>query len=38
MLTVERVRRAGFTDGEIADNNTAAVEVDFPKIAIRQSA
>jgi alkylhydroperoxidase family enzyme len=49
---VETVRRAGFTDGEIAEiiahvalniftnyfNNTAGVEVDFPKIALRQSA
>jgi uncharacterized peroxidase-related enzyme len=49
---VEAVRRAGFTDGEIAEiiahvslniftnyfNNTAGVEVDFPKIALRQSA
>jgi len=49
---VEAVRRAGFSDGEIAEiiahvalniftnyfNNTAEVEVDFPKIALRQSA
>jgi AhpD family alkylhydroperoxidase len=49
---VEAVRRAGFTDGEIAEiiahvalniftnyfNNTGGVEVDFPKIALRQSA
>ena len=49
---VEAVRRAGFTDGEIAEiiahvalniftnyfNNTAGVEVDFPRIALRQSA
>ena len=49
---VETVRRAGFSDGEIAEiiahvalniftnyfNNTAEVEVDFPKIALRQCA
>jgi uncharacterized peroxidase-related enzyme len=49
---VDAVRRAGFTDGEIAEiiahvalniftnyfNNTAAVEVDFPKIPLRKSA
>lgn len=49
---IETVRRAGFSDGEIAEviahvalniftnyfNNTAGVEVDFPKIALRQSA
>jgi uncharacterized peroxidase-related enzyme len=49
---VDAVRRAGFTDGEIAEviahvalniftnyfNNTAGVEVDFPKIALRKSA
>lgn len=49
---VEAVRRAGFSDGEIAEiiahvalniftnyfNNTAEVEVDFPKIALRQCA
>ena len=49
---VEVVRRADFSDGEIAEiiahvalniftnyfNNTAEVEVDFPKIALRQSA
>ncbi|HWS95026.1 MAG TPA: hypothetical protein VN620_00920 [Candidatus Methylomirabilis sp.] len=48
---IEAVRRAGFTDAEIAEiiahvalniftnyfNNTAGVEVDFPKIALRQS-
>jgi alkylhydroperoxidase family enzyme len=49
---VEAVRRAGFSDGEIAEiiahvalniftnyfNNTAEVEIDFPKIALRQRA
>jgi uncharacterized peroxidase-related enzyme len=49
---VDAVRRAGFTDGEVAEiiahvalnvftnyfNNTAGVEVDFPKIALRASA
>ena len=49
---VEAVRRAGFSDGEIAEiiahvalniftnyfNNTADVEVDFPRIALRPSA
>lgn len=49
---VESVRRAGFSDGEIAEiiahvalnvftnyfNNTAQVEIDFPKIALRKSA
>lgn len=49
---VEAVRRAGFTDGEVAEiiahvalnvftnyfNNTADVEVDFPKIALHQTA
>ena len=49
---VETVRRAAFSDGEIAEitahvalniftnyfNNTAGVEVDFPKIALRQTA
>jgi uncharacterized peroxidase-related enzyme len=48
----EAVRKAGFSDGEIAEiiahvalnvftnyfNNTAGVEVDFPKIALRQHA
>ena len=49
---IETIRRAGFSDGEIAEviahvalniftnyfNNTAGVEVDFPKIALRQGA
>jgi uncharacterized peroxidase-related enzyme len=49
---VEAVRRAGFSEGEIAEliahvalniftnyfNNTAEVEVDFPRIALRPSA
>lgn len=49
---VEAVRKAGFSDGEIAElvantavhiftnyfNNVAAVEVDFPKIALRKTA
>jgi uncharacterized peroxidase-related enzyme len=48
----DSVKRAGFTDGEIAEiighvalniftnyfNNSAEVEVDFPKIALRQAA
>jgi uncharacterized peroxidase-related enzyme len=49
---VETVRRAGFSDGEIAEiiahvalnvftnyfNNTADVEIDFPKVALRKHA
>jgi uncharacterized peroxidase-related enzyme len=49
---VEAVRRAGFSDGEIAEiiahvalnvftnyfNNTADVEIDFPKVAMRKHA
>jgi uncharacterized peroxidase-related enzyme len=49
---IEAIRKAGFSDGEIAEviahvalniftnyfNNTAGVEVDFPKIALRHSA